>query len=428
MDFCVCPVLARVRTVCVAASGRTANYSCDPGFVLNGTTFPTCTNGQWSGPFPTCSGLPVFAPQAFGIYDVERSSKTLQITAAEPDGTPLTFTLVSGTLPPSLTLLSSGLITGTATAVAVATTTSFVVRTTTLVGLSANATVNITRFPPTKQTFAYTGADQVFAVPSGLTRFGAKLWGAGGGCQELDSTLAGGGGSGGFVSGIFAVASGVTAYTVVVGQGGLSGQTLNNGGGGAGGGLAGIFTGGGVVLDTDRARAVAIAGGGGGESDNNNEFAGAGGGLSGGGGQGGFTTGGTPVSAGGPLAPNAFTMRGRDCDPPSAGGGSLITQYGFGGRSWQNAVEVPNGAGGAGYYGGGSGATPSLFISGAGGSGYMSPAALVTGFMVPGALGGVPSAPALADADYPGASVSYGGRQSVQQGQNGFPGFAVIFY
>ena len=44
--------------------------------------------------------------------------------------------------------------------------------------------------------FSYTGTNQTFIVPSGVTSLTVKLWGAGGGYQ---------GGSGAFVTGLLAV-------------------------------------------------------------------------------------------------------------------------------------------------------------------------------------------------------------------------------
>ena len=36
--------------------GSTATYTCNPGFVLDGTDVRTCmANGEWSGEVPTCN-------------------------------------------------------------------------------------------------------------------------------------------------------------------------------------------------------------------------------------------------------------------------------------------------------------------------------------------------------------------------------------
>lgn len=187
----------------------------------------------------------------------------------------------------------------------------------------------------------------IFIPPSHITSFFFTLGQAGGATQEPD-TAGNGGGSGGFTATLLQTLNN-PSFSIMVGQGGYSGAYLNNGGGGAGGGLVGIFSNlyrTGAILETDRARAVAIAGGGGGESDNNNEFGGAGGGTTGNGGAGGITSGGGQAAPGGPVSPSAATFRGADCQPPlsfpslTPTGGTMVSQYGFGGRSWANAVEV----------------------------------------------------------------------------------------
>lgn len=130
-----------------------------------------------------------------------------------------------------------------------------------------------------KQVFNYTGADQEFIVPSGVTSLTVKLWGAGGGAggQTLTDFRSGGdGGGGGYVSGTIEVTPD-ESLKIMVGQGGTAGlggtarpgpseyglggrggtwaSGAYGGSGGNGGGLAAIFR------DTT---ALAIAGGGGG--------------------------------------------------------------------------------------------------------------------------------------------------------------------
>ena len=81
--------------------------------------------------------------------------------------------------------------------------------------------------------YTYTGSNQSFVVPSGVTSVNVYMWGAGGGAG-----LGGGGGAGCYVQGVLPVIPGET-LTIVVGQGGGNkaralGKTY--GGGGAGGG------------------------------------------------------------------------------------------------------------------------------------------------------------------------------------------------
>ncbi len=124
--------------------------------------------------------------------------------------------------------------------------------------------------PTTTQAFQYTGADQTFTVPEGVTSIDIKIWGAGGGADCSSSGGSADGGPGGYTSGTMAVTPG-EVYTVVVGEAGVLSNTgygfgaLDNGSPGndqSGGGLSGIFTGATPVLATDAGRAILIAGGG----------------------------------------------------------------------------------------------------------------------------------------------------------------------
>lgn len=132
--------------------------------------------------------------------------------------------------------------------------------------------------------FSFTGADQTFTVPAGVSVISVKVWGAGAGGSRAAVIINGvggmyysNGGSGGFVSGDIAVSGGQT-YTIMVGEGGRSdghadwnirsygfgGLPFTNAYGSAGGGLSGIFTNAGELTATSWNRAVVIAGGGGG--------------------------------------------------------------------------------------------------------------------------------------------------------------------
>ncbi len=120
----------------------------------------------------------------------------------------------------------------------------------------------------------YTGNDQHFTVPAGVTSIKIKAWGAGGGGSSYNSQNAGGG-AGAYVAGNLAVTP-ATIFSVMVGEGGVcdgntdvtsygfggSFSSLNYGG--FGGGLSGFFTGIAFVNQTDQARALLLAGGGGG--------------------------------------------------------------------------------------------------------------------------------------------------------------------
>ena len=81
-------------------------------------------------------------------------------------------------------------------------------------------------------TFNYTGSDQTFTVPTGVTSIQVTMWGAGGGGSTGATAT---GGAGAYIKGTLTVTPGQT-YTVIVGQGGLRAN--------AGGSLA-IYGGGG---------------------------------------------------------------------------------------------------------------------------------------------------------------------------------------
>jgi hypothetical protein len=208
------------------------------------------------------------------IYDSERGTKTFTVVANDPDGTSVTYSLVSGSLPTNMSLnTSTGAITGTPTGVGSDTTSSFTIRATSN-NFSADRSFNIIVAAPVTVAFAYTGDTQSWTKPAGLTRATVKVWGAAGGAgTSYFNTF---GGPGGYGTAIVNVTS-ISSLNVVVGQGGRTsagerstyGHLLNStdgrpGGFGAssgdGGGLSGVFNG----AVTSQGNAVLIAGGGGG--------------------------------------------------------------------------------------------------------------------------------------------------------------------
>lgn len=236
----------------------------------------------------------------------------------------------------------------------------------------------------TKVVYAYTGTDQSFTVPSGITRIKVKCWGAAGGGSNNNNTDRGG--SGGYAYGEIDVSSG-QQFVIVVGQGGrntggTSPATYGGGGtgtwdgsshrSGSGGGLSGIFEGSGQVFSGAspqsgaQSRSIIIAGGGGGANDQTSDssstvqaFYGGAAGGSGGGfiGQTGNTnntnpggTGGTQTAGGTNSGGNSGSaLRGGDApsgntDNPGGGGGY------FGGASGD--ADANGAGGGSGYIGG----------------------------------------------------------------------------
>jgi hypothetical protein len=242
-----------------------------------------------------------------------------------------------------------------------------------------------------KKTFEYTGKEQRFVVPRGVTKLSVKLLGAAGmGWSVYYTNLPPLFGSGGRVDAEIPVKPGETLYVNVGGQPVALGPGGFNGGGksgtgsgshyeGAGGGGASDVREGGDILK-DR---ILVAGGGGGmgccfESGD------------GSGGSGGNETG----VAGSPTG--------------NGGGGGSQTQGGAGGageRGYGSESGGPGGSGGFGVGGdGGSGATQSGYTTGGagggGGGGYYG-----------GGGGG-------------GGGSNYGRGESIKRSQPAYYGFA----
>lgn len=215
------------------------------------------------------------------------------------------------------------------------------------------------------QTFSYTGSQQTFTVPSGVSTITIKAWGAQGGSSatpDNGSYHIGFGGKGGYSAGEKSVTAGDAIYIYVGGVGETStscrnGQTADggyNGGGnstnypGGGGGGSSDVRSGGTALSN---RILIAAGAGGGAHGYNGITGGAGGGQDG--------------QDGIQLGNFASRSPGQGASQSAGGGGSSGTgSLGQGGSSTMNHA----GGGGGGYYGGGCGANST---GGGGGSGYI---------------------------------------------------------
>jgi hypothetical protein len=224
-----------------------------------------------------------------------------------------------------------------------------------------NYTVTVTRSP---QAFYFTGSQQPWTVPAGVTKIRVTATGAAGG---LGATAAPG--PGGQMVADFNVVPGNTYYVFVGGYGGPGGTGWNGGGidGGAntctyGGGGTDIRYGG--VAMTNR---ILVVGGGGGVGANG------GGPCDGGYGAGTFNANGGP----GGTMPSEST----------GGGGGTQSAGGVGGTGNFGISPAPSGAlgvgasnvnyggaGGGGYYGGGSGGSgfAGNHSGGGGGSSYLN--------------------------------------------------------
>jgi len=177
-------------------------------------------------------------------------------------------------------------------------------------------------------TFTYTGTDQSFTVPAGVTSITIKMWGAGGGGGNNDPNGYPAG-AGGYATGTLSVSAG-QVYTIIVGQGGVTLGASTYGGGGNGGFAEGAGGGRSAIrLSTTELMTPGGAGGG--------------------------TTG-----------VNAFAIQGGLGGSQSAGGGA-----GTGGYTGLPGTQYTGGGaptwGGGGWYGGVSGAADAGFYGGGGG-------------------------------------------------------------
>lgn len=178
----------------------------------------------------------------------------------------------------------------------------------------------------TAQTFSYTGAQQTYVVPAGVTKVLVEAYGASGNDA--------GSGNGGFIDAAIDVTPGETLYAYV-GQGLTGGAAYNGGAPGAGGGTD-VRRGG-----TALANRVVVSGGGGAGYASSGIYGGHGGGLIGGSGSG----------------------------PAPGTGGSQVAGGSAGGSLGQGG-STNYYSGGGGYYGGGS--SPGASSGGGGGSSYSS--------------------------------------------------------
>ena len=329
---------------------------------------------------------PVWQTASGTIYtgnDVTDVSVT--VSATDADGETVAYSETTSVLSGAgLSLNSStGAITGTPTGVSSDTTYTFTLRATSG-GKTADRQFSIVINNAVVTTFSYTGSDQTFTVPSGVSSFTAYMWGGAGSSGFNYSAHGGGGrtantgGAGGFTTGTVSTSAG-TVYKLVVAEGGtafdvsagLTNSVYGGGGrgrvhshagvGGGGGGYSGIF-----LTSVSHANSVLIAGGGGGATggqDGGASYTGNGGGSSG-------QNGGlNPDSS---HNPNGNGKGGSQSAGGAAGAGDAYSNQAGSALLGGNGGHM-GGGGGGGYYGGGAGGhTNSHGSSGSGGgSGYI---------------------------------------------------------
>ena len=310
--------------------------------------------------------------------------------------------------------------------------------------------------------FTYSGADQSYTVPSGVTSVTISMWGAGGGPGQ-----AGGyGGGGAYVNGTLAVTAGMS-LRIIVGQGGSVGASSSYGGGGFGNGAAsgggrsaiqliqtGIVTGasasGGIITYTTSTAHGLQAGQGfiisnlasgsvfnltgyvtsvltttsftltnattgatvtGGTGTLTIELVDVGGGGGGPNCGGGAYSGNAGLTTGGSGSAEAVVTGGTQTAAGSGGGGSAGTQFQAGGAGSGNGGYA--GGGGGGFFPGGSGGSTSRAAGG--GSSYITYSGLT---VVNSAAGNAATAVGSGDTYYV-AGISVGGPSGGGAGGNG---------
>lgn len=243
-------------------------------------------------------------------------------------------------------------------------------------GASVTASVAVVALPHGSQTFNFSGAQQNFVVPAGVTSITVQASGGEGSVESGGTTLTGKGGS---VTATVAVTPGETLAVFVGGQapsspigpGGFNGggsapmqspPVVNNSAGG-GGGASDVRQGGSALAN----RVIVAGGGGGGGFKNFGGNGGAGGGLTAGAGGTVFDS-----SGGGGGTQTAGGAGGAIFAGITAGASGQLGIGGAGGLG-----NVPGGGGGGGYFGGGGAgsSTSDPTSGGGGGSSFTAPGA-----------------------------------------------------
>ncbi|MFD2574343.1 putative Ig domain-containing protein, partial [Spirosoma soli] len=342
-----------------------------------------CTNSASTTVTATSSPIAVVNPAttSFVVNQAVSQAFTASGGVSGSPGRPYSFSVASGSLPPGLSLLADGQLSGSPTQ-----TGSF---TAVIQATDANGCLGVgVPYEPIVSLSAVTGPAATYATP-GLYTYTVpaggpyRVWltarGGDGGAESL-------GGTGSRVEGSYFVQSG-DLLTVIVGQ---SGRLFSRGGGGGGGGSAIVLThsgvqtllvaaggggGGGQATITPGGGGQGLGpstGGVGGRSTANYSGGGGGGGLNAPGGNGGsgFDPGGT---GGGAASLTAPSVGGPYRGSEDGSGGS-----GFGGGGGVGGGDSVPGrpvGGGGGGYGGGDGGDNGAPVDGAtGGYSYVSPA------------------------------------------------------
>jgi hypothetical protein len=227
----------------------------------------------------------------------------------------------------------------------------------------------------TTYTFNYTGSEEIWNIPSGVTKIKVELWGASGG----DDANSYAGGKGAYVTGEMSTI-GISQLRIRVGGKGKPGSTYPNGGYNGGGNSRTTGTvgssghGGGGATDiringSALSNRIIVAGGGGGAgAGNTSTYKGGAGGNAGQNGLGGtdgsgatkgYKGSGGSQASGGAAGENSGSNTSTVKGSVTAGSGTL----GNGGSVEETAgYSCMGGGGGGGYYGGGAGGYGTEYI------------------------------------------------------------------
>jgi hypothetical protein len=228
------------------------------------------------------------------------------------------------------------------------------------------------------QKFKYTGGEQSFKVPAGVTSIEVHAFGAAGaGLRHTTTTYVGIPGHGGRVEATIPVKPGQTLHVFVGGDGSTGG--FNGGGDGAyrGGGATDLRENGGALSDR-----ILVAGGGGGIGPligGGGHNGGGGGGKRGGNGRGADTSGNSGKPGWGGTQREGGAGGASGSKKAGAGSSGVLGLGGNGGEGHSTRYVSGSGSGGGGgYYGGGGGGGGGPLGNGGaggGGSGYVEPSA-----------------------------------------------------
>ena len=162
------------------------------------------------------------------ISDAARDTFTYSLSATDAESDTLTYALVSGSLPPNMTLSSSGVISGVTSSVSSNTTYTFVASVADRIN-TVTRNFSIIVAAPVITTFTSSGS---WTAPAGVSLIKLLMVGGGGGGGNLRGNGPGGGGGGGGIiySPTTAVNPGQT-YSISVGTAGGQAVAYNQSGG-----------------------------------------------------------------------------------------------------------------------------------------------------------------------------------------------------